>query len=76
MWDHQAVSKLLSEEGLSSEYWKLVARAWLKEMAGGGIIESVEESINQGSYFGKDKVEYRYRITPLGKARVQTMLEG
>jgi hypothetical protein len=76
IWDHEAVESILASEGKSkSEHWRMTARFWLMEMAGGGLIESVEEAIGVNSYFGHRKVQYRYKLTDLGKNRVETMLE-
>jgi len=71
LWDYQIADMILKEYGLSGDYWKGTVRVSLADLFSCGLIESVEEAIDDGKHFGCDKVLFRYRLSDFGKVRMQ-----
>ncbi len=74
LWDYEAVNRLASEEGRNDAYFKWTARFWLMEMSGGGIMDIVEEGIDDGSHFAEGKLLSKYKLTEYGKKRIHDLL--
>lgn len=74
-WDYEAVDKLMSDENRNDAYFRWTARFWLMEMSGGGILDIVEEGIDDGSHFAEGKLLCRYQLTDYGKMRIADLLE-
>jgi hypothetical protein len=74
-WDYEAIAVLLKKYGIDRPYWRLTARLWMAEMATCGLMDVVEQDIDDGTHFGEGKVLTKYRLTPLGTQRIETMLE-
>jgi len=75
MWDYEAIPPVLKQDGLGdSEYWKLTARFWLAELSINGLLEALEEDVDDGTYFGADLMIAKYRLTDYGKEAIDTML--
>ncbi|MBO5519161.1 MAG: hypothetical protein J5945_03315 [Candidatus Methanomethylophilus sp.] len=75
MWDYEAVEKIQTEYGIANDYWKFTLRFYLMELSGGGMLEVIEEDLDNGSHFKPDSVVFKYRLTDFGKMRVETLLE-
>lgn len=75
MWDYEAVSKIQNEYGIDNDYWKFTLRFYLMELSGGGMLEVIEEAIDDGSRFKADSVVFKYKLTDFGSMRVETLLE-
>lgn len=75
MWDYEAVDSILDEYGCKTDYYRFVLRFSLMELAGGGLLESVEEELDDGSHFKSDSVVTKYKITDFGLMRVESLLE-
>ncbi|MBR2255731.1 MAG: hypothetical protein IJ856_08025 [Candidatus Methanomethylophilaceae archaeon] len=75
MWDYEAVDAILKEEGLSdSEYWRFTARFWLAELSISGLLEPLEEDVDDGSHFAPGKMISKYRLTEYGLQAIDSML--
>ncbi len=75
IWDYDSIDALLKSEGKEgSDYWKWTARFWLKELYINGFVEIVEEDLDDGSHFAKDKAVTKYRVTDYGKTVIDGML--
>ena len=75
MWDYEAVEPVLREEGLAdSEYWKLTARFWLAELSINGLLEVIEEDVDDGSHFAPNKSIAKYHLTEYGLQAIDSML--
>lgn len=75
MWDYEAVDRIAKEYGCDTEYWKFVLRFSLIELAGGGLLEAMEEELDDGTHFKADSVVMKYQITDFGCMRVESLLE-
>ena len=75
LWDYESVDKLVSEEGRKDAYFRWTARFWLMEMSGGGVLDVIEEGIDDGSHFGEGKLISKYRLTDYGRMRIKELLE-
>jgi len=71
LWDYKIADMVLKEYNLAGDYWKGTVRVSLADLSSCGLIESVEEEIDDGTRFGCDKVLFRYRLTDFGKTRMQ-----
>lgn len=71
LWDYQIADLILKEYGLSGDYWKGTVRVSLADLFSCGLIDSVEEAIDDGRHFGCEKVLFRYRLTDFGRTRMQ-----
>jgi len=75
MWDYEAIKPVLEEDGKSdSEYWVLTARFWLAELALNGLLEVVDEDVDDGTHFGPNKSMSKYRLTEYGLQAIDSML--
>ncbi len=75
LWDYEAIDTLVSDEGRNDAYFRWTARFWLMEMAGGGVLDIIEEGIDDGSHFGNGKLLSKYQLTDYGRMRIQDLLE-
>lgn len=73
LWETEAITRLLEDEGTDSDYWKFNARFWMIEMAGSGVLK-VEDKKMDDSFYGTEKIVFKYSLTKLGKSRVETLL--
>ncbi len=74
-WDYESIEPLLKEEGKEdSDYWRYNARFWLAELAINGLLEILEEDVDDGSHFEPNMVIAKYRITEYGKQAIDSML--
>ncbi len=71
IWDWQVTDALMSEYGLSGAYWRGTTRVTLADLFSSGIIESVEEQLDEQAYFGADRVLFKFRLTDFGRQRMR-----
>ena len=71
LWDYQIADLVLKEYSLAGDYWKGTVRVSLADLFSCGLIESIEEEIDDGKHFGCDKLLFRYRLTDFGRTRMQ-----
>jgi hypothetical protein len=75
MWDYEAIEPILKEDGKAdSEYWRLTARFWLAELSINGLLETVEEDVDDGTHFGPNKMIAKYHLTEYGLQAIDSML--
>ncbi|MFX1675964.1 hypothetical protein PWR63_27525 [Paraburkholderia sp. A2WS-5] len=70
-WDYELVEKALSEYGASGRYAINAVRVALDELAAGGLLQRLEEKLDDGTHLGAGKVLFRYRLTDFGRARMR-----
>ena len=75
IWDYEMVNRMMREFGKTSEYWKFQYRFWLMEFLGCGLIVDVDYAEDDGSKFKTGNILSKYKITPLGLQRIESMLE-
>lgn len=73
IWDYDAVDTIVKEYGCDTEYNRLCLRFGLMELATGGMLECVEEQIDEKPYFKKDSVVCKYKITEFGLDRIKVL---
>jgi len=71
IWDWQVADALLAEYGLSGAYWRGNTRVTLTDLFSSGIIESVEETLDDRAYFGKGRVLFKFRLNDFGRQRMR-----
>ena len=72
-WDYEAVDKILEKYGCNTQYWRLVLRFNLMELAAGGLLEVVDEKMDDDGYFDKEKAVCKYKITEFGLDRAKVL---
>lgn len=71
-WDYEVAKQVIEDYGLESDRRNRgTIRLWLVEYAASGLIETVGDAVDDGTYFGKDKLMRRYQITAFGRQRMQ-----
>jgi hypothetical protein len=71
MWDYELWETISKEYGISGDYWKSQVKLLLIELASGGLTSSVEQKVDDGTYFGEGAVLYKYQIEDFGRERAQ-----
>ena len=74
-WEYDAVKDLMASCNLNSDYWKYNARFWLMELQTCGLIEIVEQDIDDGTHYSEGRILTKYKVTGMGLDRIQNMLE-
>lgn len=70
-WDHEVVARALAEYGLSGRHSVNSLRIALEELAAAGLIERIDERLDDGSHVEAGKVLFRYRLTDFGIQRMR-----
>lgn len=70
LWDYEIAQRVLSEYGHSGAYWRGEVRATLTDLFSGALLEEVEDRLDNGEYFGADKVMVKFKLTPFGRRRM------
>ncbi|WP_339842817.1 hypothetical protein [uncultured Halopseudomonas sp.] len=70
IWDWQVTDALMGEYGLSGAYWRGNTRVTLTDLFSSGIIESVEETLDDQAYFGLGRVLFKFRLNDFGRQRM------
>ena len=71
LWDHQIAQQVLDEYGLHGEYWRGNVRLTLTDLHAGGLLEEMDQALDDGSHFGHGKVLFKYRLSPFGLERMR-----
>ncbi|MFA9461227.1 hypothetical protein [Thiohalorhabdus methylotrophus] len=74
LWDHQIAERVMKEYGVSGLYWHGTVRLTLTDLYASGLIEVVEEKLDDGTYFGKDKILICYALSDFGRERLSEAL--
>ena len=69
-WDHEVARETMREYGLRGCYWEGVVRVTLTDLYSGGLLEEVDEALDDGTYFDAGKVLLKYRLTDFGRERM------
>lgn len=70
IWDWELTDTIMGEYGLSGPYWKGNTRVTLTDLFSTGIIESVEEKLDDKGYFGVGRVLFKFRLNAFGRQRM------
>ncbi|WP_415058352.1 hypothetical protein [Halopseudomonas sp.] len=70
IWDWQVTDAVMAEYGLSGAYWRGNTRVTLTDLFSSGIIESVEEELDDQAYFGLGRVLFKFRLNDFGRQRM------
>ena len=70
LWDHEIMQALFSEYGRAGAYWKGEVRATLADLYAGALVEELEDALDDGRFFGKDKILMKFKLSPLGAERM------
>ena len=74
IWENEAVDNMLASDNVGNEaYWRDMAKFWLSEMAGNGVI-AVTEQKDDDQYYGRPSTLSKFTITDLGIYRRNTIL--
>ncbi len=71
LWDHQLAEQVLKEYGLQGAYWRGTVRTTLTDLHTGGLIEEIDQALDDGSHFGNGRVLLKFRLSPFGLERMQ-----
>lgn len=70
LWDWEVSNILEREYDISGAYWRGTTRVTMTDLYSSGIIESVEETLDEQGYFGLDKVLFKFRLNDFGRQRM------
>ncbi len=70
LWDYEIAEKVMSEYNHSGSYWHGEVRANLTDLFSGALLEEVEDRLDDGGYFGADKVLVKFRLSSFGHNRM------
>lgn len=70
IWDWQITDAVMGEYGLSGAYWRGNTRVTLTDLFSSGIIESVEEELDDQAYFGLGRVLFKFKLNDFGRQRM------
>lgn len=71
IWDYEIAKQILKEYGLSGAYALGNVRVTLTDLFSGALIETIEEKLDQGEYFSKGKLLFKYSLTSFGEVRMR-----
>jgi hypothetical protein len=71
MWDYEIADETLSEYGYQGAYWKGEVRLALTDLYSGGLVEDLEDKIDDGTHFKADKLLVKYKLTAFGRERTK-----
>lgn len=71
IWDYEVAERILVEYGYTGAYWMGTVRVTLTDLFSGGLIESIEEKLDDDMHFGKDKVLFKFKMTDFGVSRMK-----
>ncbi|SIS41050.1 hypothetical protein [Neptunomonas antarctica] len=71
IWDWQISDAVMREYGLSGAYWRGNTRVTLADLFSSGIIESVEEQLDDRAYFGAGRILFKFRLNDFGRQRMR-----
>jgi len=70
LWDHEIMQEVFGKYHRSSDYWKGEVRVTLTDLYSGALIEEIEDDLDDGRYFAKDKILMKFRISRFGVERM------
>ena len=70
LWDHEIMREVFHKYHRKSDYWKGEVRATLADLNSGALVEELEDDLDDGRYFGKDKILMKFRISRFGMKRL------
>lgn len=76
MWENDCINRVLERDGkVGNDYWTWTCRFYLMELSTNGLLEPMEQKIDDTGVFGENHSLTRYRLTDYGKYKIETMLE-
>jgi len=70
LWDYEIMRRVLEEYRHTGDYWKGEVRVTLTDLFSGGLIEELEDKLDDHEYFGPGKVLVKFRLTGFGRERM------
>ena len=70
LWDYEIAQKVMTEFQHSGDYWNGEVRSTLTDLFSGALLEEVEDRLDDGEYFGVDKVLVKFKLSPFGRKRM------
>ncbi|MGO3345903.1 MAG: hypothetical protein ACTIM4_11720 [Marinomonas sp.] len=71
IWDWEISEAVMLEYSLKGAYWRGNTRVTLADLFSSGIIESIEEKIDDQAYFGAGRVLFKFRLNDFGRQRMR-----
>ena len=71
LWDWEVSNILEREYAISGAYWRGTTRVTMTDLYSSGIIESVEEALDEQGYFGLGKVLFKFPLNDFGRQRMR-----
>lgn len=73
-WDYEIAKQVIEDCDMEDNPRNRgTVRLWLVEYAANGLLETVEDAVDDGTYFGKDKLLCRYQVTEFGRQRMKEL---
>ncbi|HIJ22793.1 MAG TPA: DMT family transporter [Gammaproteobacteria bacterium] len=70
LWDYEIMRAVFHEYGRKGDYWKGEIRVTLTDLFSGALIEEIEDALDDGRYFGENKILMKFKISPFGMKRM------
>ncbi|HKJ89061.1 MAG TPA: hypothetical protein VKA48_11215 [Gammaproteobacteria bacterium] len=71
LWDHQIAERVMEEYSHRGRYWQGAVRLTLTDLYSCGLIEEVEDDLDDGTHFGRDRILIRYALSDFGRERMR-----
>lgn len=71
MWDHEIADAVMTEYGLSGDYWYGTVRVTLTDLFSGGLLDEVETTIGPGGSSSEEKLLLKFALNDFGRDRMR-----
>lgn len=78
MWDYEIRDAVLSEYGVSGDYWYGTVRLTLTDLYSSGLLDELETTIDPAKSSGEEKLLFRFTLNDFGRERMRQsgLLQG
>lgn len=70
LWDYEIMEAVTRQYNRKSTYWKGEVRATLTDLYSGALVEELEDDLDDGRYFGRDKILMKFKLSAFGAERM------
>lgn len=71
LWDYEIADAVMTEYGLSGDYWYGTVRLTLTDLFSAGLIEEIETTVDPEKSFGAEKLLFKFALSDFGRDRMR-----
>jgi hypothetical protein len=71
LWDHEIAADVMSEYGLSGDYWYGTVRLTLTDLFSAGLLDEIETTVDPDKSFGEEKLLFKFGLNDFGLDRMR-----